>query len=288
MPIMKNLLSQLHLEPSTFPSATVKINKLPQTTVSKRRFQQLIQILAVVAIVAVLASTSARGASIWAGATGNWDSNTSPGWNGTGVPGIGTAAELGSSATKTVTLNVAGTTGSLNYGGAGNTITTMTLTSGLTFDNSGSPSTLSNTNTNAGTSNRLSIAGGSVTLANDILISNTGNSTNTSGAITFSSTAPIVGSGNMTVSNVSNSFAAGAITMGGNNTFTGTVLIQKGLLGFSYSTGTSFGNSSNAVTVGQSGQGAASFINTSSNNSVSNSITIASGSGGALTLEAIS
>jgi hypothetical protein len=286
MHIMKNPFSLFHSEPSTRLSAPMKINNptLTQNSGAKRRFLLLFQFLAVAALVAVLASTSARAASTWAGASGNWTDTGSPGWNGTGVPGIGTTTELGSSVTKTVTLNVAGTTGSLNYGGAGNTITTLTLTSGLTFDNSGSPSTVSNTNTNAGASNRLSIAGGSITLANDILISNSGNSTNTSGAITFSSTAPIVGNGNMTISNVSNTFAAGAITMAGANTFTGTVLIQKGLLGFSYSSGTSFGNSANAVTVGQSGQGAASFINTSSTNSISNSITIASGSGGALTL----
>ncbi len=218
--------------------------------------------------------------SVWTGASGTWSSNGSPGWNGTGVPVAGTTVNLGSSVTKTVTLDVSGTAGSLAYDGAGNTITTMTLTSGLTFDNNGSASALSNTNTNAGTSNRLSIAGGTITLANDLTISNSGNSSNTSGAITFSSTALIAGSGDLTISNVSNSFAAGAITMAGASTFTGSVLIQKGLLGFSYSSGSSFGNSANVVTVGQSGQGDASFINTSSNNTVGNSIIIAAGSGG--------
>jgi fibronectin-binding autotransporter adhesin len=281
MHIMKNPLSQFHSESSTRLPAPMKINNhsLTQNTGFKLRFLPLFQFLAVATLVAVLASTSARAASTWAGASGNWTDTGSPGWNGTGVPGIGTTAELGSSVTKTVTLNVSGTTGSLNYGGSGNTITTMTLTSGLTFDNSGSPSTISNTNTNAGTSNRLSIAGGSITLANDLLISNSGNSTNTSGAITFSSTAPILGSGNMTISNVSNTFAAGAITMAGANTFTGTVLIQKGLLGFSYSSGTSFGNSTNTITLGSSGNGDATLVNTSSANTISNNVTIASGAG---------
>jgi fibronectin-binding autotransporter adhesin len=245
---------------------------------------RFLQFFALVALGAALASTSAPAASTWAGVSGNWTDTGSPGWNGTGVPGIGTAAELGSSVTKTVTLKVAGTTGSLNYGGAGNTITTLTLTGGLTFDNSSSPSTLSNTNTNTNANNRLSIAGGTITLANDLTISNTGSSTNTSGAITLSSSAPIAGTGNLTFHNASNSASSGAITLSGTNTFKGSVLVQKGFMAFSYSGGTSFGNSTNAITLGSSGNGDATLLNTSSANTISNSISVASGSGGTLVL----
>ncbi|MFZ4778402.1 MAG: PEP-CTERM sorting domain-containing protein [Terrimicrobiaceae bacterium] len=248
----------------------------PKTSELRRPLGKIV----VTTCLALASVITAHAQSVWTGASGTWSSNGSPGWNGTGVPVAGTTANLGSSATKTVTLDVSGTTGSLFYDGSGNTITTMTLTGGLTFDNSGSASALSNTNTNAGTSNRLSIAGGTITLVNDLTISNSGNSSNTSGAITLSSTALIAGSGALTISNVSNSLAAGAITMSGASTFTGSVLIQKGILGFSYSSGTSFGNSANVVTVGQSGQGDASFINTSSNNTIGNSIIIAAGSGG--------
>jgi autotransporter-associated beta strand protein len=240
---------------------------------------RILQFFALAALVAVLASTSARAASTWAGVSGNWTDTGSPGWNGTGVPGIGTAAELGSSVTKTVTLKVAGTTGSLNYGGAGNTITTLTLTGGLAFDNSSSPSTLSNTNTNTSANNRLSIAGGTITLANDLTISNTGSSTNTSGSITISSTAPITGAGTMTFYNVSNSGSSGAISLNGQNTFTGSVVIQKGYVAFSAPTGGSFGNSTNTITLGSSGNGDATLVNTSSGNSVSNNISIAAGAG---------
>jgi len=277
---MKNPFSLFHSEPSTCLSAPMKTNNqsLTQNSGSMRRFLTLFQFLAVATLVAVLASTSARAASTWAGGLGNWSSNTSPGWNGTGVPAAGVSADIGS-ASKTITLDVAGTTGNLSMTGSTNAQTTLTLTGGLTFNNSGSTSVIENTDTSTGSSNRLSIAGGNIILANDLIIRNTGGSTNTSGAITLSSTALITGTGNLTFYNASNSASSGAITLQGTNTFSGSVLVQKGFVAFSYSGGTSFGNSTNAITLGSSGNGDATLVNTSSANTIGNDVSIAAGAG---------
>lgn len=239
--------------------------------------------IAMASCLVIASAISVSASSDWSGGTGNWSSNASPGWNGTGVPVAGTTANLGSSSTKTVTLDAAGTTGSLYYGGAGNFITTMTLTSGLTMNNSGSASTIANTNTSSGTNNRLSISGGTLTLANDLTVSNTGNSTNGS-SIAFASSSVIAGSGNLAFYNVSNSTSSGVISLQGTNTFTGNIAVQKGAVLFSYSGGTAFGNSANIITLGSSGNGDATLINTASSTTVSNNIVVASGTGGKLVL----
>lgn len=236
----------------------------------------------------VMASAAAVHASDWTGTgttswSGNWSSNDVPGWNGTGVPTSGTTANLGSSVSKTITLDVAGMVGSLYYGGSGNQTTTLALNNGLTMNNSGSPSLISNTNTNAGTNNRLSISGGTLTLANDLTVSNTGNSTNGS-SIAFAGSSVIAGSANLSFYNNSNNSSSGAISLQGNNTFTGNIVIQKGAVLFSYSGGTAFGNSANVITLGSAGNGDATLLNISSSNRIDNKIVVASGSGGKLVL----
>ncbi len=236
----------------------------------------------------LMAAAASVQASDWTGTgttswSGNWSSNDVPGWNGTGVPTAGTTANLGSSVAKTITLDVAGTVGSLYYGGSGNQSTTLSLTNGLTMNNSGSASTIANTNTNSGSNNRLSISGGTLALANDLLVINTGNSTNGS-AIAFAGSSVIAGSGNLTFYNTSNSASSGAISLQGTNTFTGNIAIQKGAVLFSYSGGTAFGNSANVITLGSAGNGDATLLNISSSNRIDNKIVVASGSGGKLVL----
>lgn len=239
--------------------------------------------IATASCLVMASAASVRASSDWAGGSGAWSSNASTGWNGTGVPTAGTTANLGSASTKTVTLDVAGTTGSIYYGGTGNFITTLALTGGLTMNNSGSASVIGNTNTSTGANNRLSINNGTLTLANDLTVSNTGNSTNSS-SIVFASSSIIAGSGNLNFYNVSNNTLSGAITLQGGNTFTGNIAIQKGAVLFSYSTGSSFGNSSNVITLGSTGNGDATLMNTASSTTISNNIVVASGSGGKLVL----
>ncbi len=197
------------------------------------------------------------------------------------MPTAGITANLGSSVAKTITLDVPGTVGSLSFGGSGNTTTSVVLTNGLTLNNSGSASVISNTNTSSGINNRLAISGGTLTLANDLIVSNTGNSTNTT-PITFTSSATVAGNGNVTFYNVSNNTAVGAIAWGCVTTFTGNILIQKGAV--TYGLSGNFGNAANVITLGSSGNGSATFMATSSNAIVANKIVVAGGSGGTLLL----
>ncbi len=289
MPIMKNPLSLFHLESSACLSVPVEINNLRENTGSKRRFQQLFQNLGLAVLVAVIASTPLK-ASIWTGGagswSGNWSSNGSPGWNGTGVPNLaGATANFttnGSTGT-TVTLDQTAIIGSLNYSGAGSGGLSFTLTNAFTLNNSGSGAILSNTST--GTASRISFGSGSIVLADNLTISNTNaNITATQSILTGASTI-ISGSGNITFSNVKNSITDGAIVLGGASTFTGNVLVEKGAVTYS-SSSTGLGNSANAVTLGSAGNGSASLISTSSGTAatLANNITVASGTGGTLLL----
>ena len=217
------------------------------------------------AAVLSLALTSTQ-ASNWTGIGGNWDSDLNPGWNGTGVPNaIGAIANFGDVATGITVQNVIGgvTVGTISLTNNSANTRTITNTNGITMNQDGAGAgfaTISNTNTNATATNFLAINTGNLTLADDLLITNTGGSTNTTGAIQI--TSAIGGTGNVTFSNVSTALTqAGSIRMQtGINTFVGSVLIQKGTV--TYNTATTFGNSSNVVTLGQAGQGSAAMFST--------------------------
>ncbi len=228
--------------------------------------------------------------SNWTGGSGNWDSDASPGWNGTGVPNaMGAVANFGDTVTGTTTQNVVGgvTAGTISLTNNSNNSRTITNTNGITMNQDGGGAgfaTISNANADTGT-NSLQINTGILTLADDLLISNTGGSTNTTGAIQI--TSSIVGAGNVTFSNASNAvLQAGSIRLQtGVNTFVGSVLIQKGTV--SYNLATAFGGVGNALTLGQVGQGGATLISTTGVGA-SNNITVASGTGGTLTLGTVS
>lgn len=220
---------------------------------------------------------SLQAQSVWAGSNGNWDATGSPGWNGTGIPnGVGASATKTDSTSASVVQNQVGgvTVGSWSMSGGAGTFG-VTLTNGITFNQDGAGAgfaTITNAGTNA--SGRISFAAGSFTLADDILISNTGNSTNSSGSVAISST--VGGTGNVTFSNVSNNATAGQITLSGANTFTGTVSVQKGAVAFSNNVG--LGNTANAVILGSAGNSATLVVTANSSTHAYN-ITVAATSG---------
>jgi fibronectin-binding autotransporter adhesin len=232
--------------------------------------------------------------AIYIGATGGmWSVTTN--WSGGVVPNaIGDSASYdgvsGGGLSKTVVQDIAAgvTLGSLSLTGSANVGFTLTLTNPITFNQDGAgagTATISNSNTSATTGNQLFLSGGTLTLADNVLITNTGASTNAIGAIEISST--IAGTGNITFSNVTNDIAqAGSIRIQtGVNTFTGSVLVQKGTV--SYNLASSFGGAGNALTLGQAGQGGATLISTAAV-TLPNNITVASGSGGTLVLGSVS
>lgn len=76
-------------------------------------------------------------ASTWTGAGGNWSSNASPGWNGTGVPdGVGAVANKASNTTAVTTQDVVG---GVTVGTISTLLSpwTLTLTNGITLNQDG-------------------------------------------------------------------------------------------------------------------------------------------------------
>jgi autotransporter-associated beta strand protein len=234
-----------------------------------------------------LASASA---STWTGASANWSSNANPGWNGTGVPDAGGASGFYTGASAPVTTQdvVDGVTvGTLSLGGsAAASSWTFAMSNSITFNQDGGGpgfATISNTNTGIG-NNRIIFnnGAGSLVLEDDLLISNTGNSTASSGAVQIST--QITGAGNVTISNVSNSITSGYVRLATSaNTFTGNVTVQKGAVGFNNAS--SFGNSANVVTLGIAGQGPVNvqYIGTGAP-VIANNFVVAAGTGGTTTL----
>jgi len=240
-----------------------------------------------------LVAPAAQAQSSWNGGSGNWSSDTSTGWNGTGVPnGVGAVANKGGTTSATITQDiVAGVTvGTISMTNNSNNSATITLTNGITLDQDGSGSgsaTISNTNSNNGTSNFLTFQSGTLTLADNLLISNTGASTRTAtngGSILFASTSVIAGSGDITIDNVLNDLAgAGSIRIAGTNTFTGNVNVRSG--GTTFNANSAFGGvATNVITLGAGGAGSASLLVTGAGVTLANNWVVAAGSGGTLTL----
>jgi autotransporter-associated beta strand protein len=229
--------------------------------------------------------------SIWTGGSANWSSDLNPGWNGSGVPNnIGASASYAGNVNVTTTQDVAAgvTVGTLTRGGTSNSNWYFTLTNPITFNQDGAGAgTAVISNTSSGVSNALILSDGTITLADDLLISNTGNSNTASGAVQIKGT--LGGTGNITLANKSSLIGkSGSIRFeGGINTFTGTVLVQKGTTTFNLNS--AFGGiATNTITLGQSAQGDASLISTAAVGSLVNNIVVAADSGGTLTLGSIS
>lgn len=252
-----------------------------------------------VSFFALSASVPCRAQSTWAGSGANWSSNGNPGWNGTGVPdAVGASANFltnGNSGYTVILDMETRTVGSLGYSGSGNGSLSLTLTNVLEFDVVSGTATLSNTTT--GTASRIVIGSGTIALKDDLRISNTNTNFATDvNAITTGGSTIFSGSGNITFSNANNNYKPGSsgtgmIFLQGTSTFEGNVVIEKGAVGFSSqgSGGNSgLGKTTNSVTLGSAGQGAASLLSTANGSSatIGYNITVASGAGGTLLLGA--
>lgn len=246
-------------------------------------------------------------ASDWRGLDGLWSNNATVvaagdagGWNGTGVPNaIGATANFSTTAsnaaaTTTVDDGVTYTVGTLSYTGTANRGRTIAIpnavpNTGLILNQDGAGSgtaTISNANSGAVANNFVLINGaGTMTLNDNLLVTNTGASTSASGAIRLD--AIIAGTGNITFSNVSNSVTAsnayaGGIRVFAANTFTGSVLVQKGAVVFNDPL--AFGGAGNTITLGQAAGGSATLMSTSATADLANPVVVAAGSGGTLML----
>jgi fibronectin-binding autotransporter adhesin len=230
-------------------------------------------------------------AANWVGGSGNWSSTGSPGWNGT-APNAAGAVANSAAGNATITQDISGgvTVGRISLSTNNNTNLTLTLTNGITLDQDGAGSgtaTILNANTSPvdATSSFIRISGSTLTLADNLLISNTSarNTTTLSNGGAIRLDSAIAGTGNITIDNVLNntSTGAGTIRLGGTNTFTGSVNVRSGLT--AYTTSTAFGNAANVITLGASGAGSASLM-ASGGTTVANNWVVAAGSTGTLTL----
>jgi autotransporter-associated beta strand protein len=254
-----------------------------------------------VAVLAGLSATSARAATAdWAGGTGNWSTENvgsagTAGWIGLLPDAIGDVGIYNttgkSSATTNQDLTGNRTVGRLEVTGNANASWQVTLAAGknliLNQDGAG-PATavLSNTMTSpAGSSNPtliLNSSAGIITLNDDLLITNTGTSTRTTGSIQID--PQIQGAGNITFYNVSNNTGAGQIalfrTSAGASNFSGQINIAKGAVVFNR--GDRFTPSpGNVITIGKAGEGDATlaFAGASLGN-MENGFVAAAGTGG--------
>ncbi len=249
----------------------------------------------------VFPTTSSTWASEWTPTVvgNNWSDAAN--WTPSGVPSAaGSSATYSGASTTSTTINSGGpfTVGTISKSGSDNAqwdIRVLASLLNLNQDGAGSGfATISNSNTSTGISNQLLFGqtAGSINLQDDLLVTNTGASTVANGSISIRN--PISGAGNVTFSNVANSVAdagtyAGAIRLQttSGNSFTGSVLVEKGALVFANST--AFGSSANTVTLGKSGSGSATMLAVTSPGAltVANNIVVASGSGGTLVLGSV-
>lgn len=256
----------------------------------KPKYNQIIRshtFLAAGLLTASFVVTPSVQASDWTGGNSTWSSNANPGWNGTDVPNaVGAVANHGVSTTSVTTVDSAVTVGTISLTNNSAFSWTITLTNVITLnqDSTGSgTATISNTNSNTGSSNFLAFKSGTLTLADNLLISNTGASTSSGGSIGFSSASVIAGTGNITIDNVLNPISNNGSIRFDNviNTFTGNVNLRSGVT--SVHGGTPFGNTSNVITLGAASKGSASLVFTTGA-IVFNPLVVAAGSGGTLTL----
>jgi autotransporter-associated beta strand protein len=195
-----------------------------------------------------------------------------------------------SSATTTQDFTGNRTVGKLEVTGSGNASWTISLASGknLVMNQDGAgplQAIISNTQTNATGGNPTLIISpntGILILNDDLLISNTGASTRTSGSIQID--ASIQGTGNITYYNVSNDIGHGQIalfrTSPTGSAYSGNTTIAKGAV--VYNRGDRFTPNANLfITLGSAGNGDATLVYTGGVlNNQENSFIVAGGTGG--------
>jgi autotransporter-associated beta strand protein len=232
--------------------------------------------LGIVAASIFLASASAQNFTFKPTGSGTYNWNDG---NGTwGVPSFPNAAgdtiiKSGGTSSNTLLQNVSGgvTVGSISLTGSAGNTWTINASNGITFD-TGDSSPASITVNSSNNTGRLSFpSAATLTLADDLVISNLSHTTSSFGSIAIQSV--IAGAGNLTISNIVNTETVGQIRFEATNTFNGTVTISQGAVTFNNNS--AFGNSSNTIEVGT--VGAATLINTvGSNGTLANNITVGS------------
>ena len=256
--------------------------------------------LAVVAGAAsVFVSSAAQAAVIgtWGGGSGttsgNWSSLGAPAWtNGTVPNAQGDTASYtvatGTAVSSTVNVDVVGgvTVGTIRVGGDANASWSFNVNNHIFLNEDGAgplSATLLNeiqsTSTTGNPAILLNAGAGSLFLQDNLLISNTSNSTRSDGS--FRIRAKIEGTGNITVENV-NSTTNGAVSFQNQGAFSGNTTIAKGRAVFTR--GDVFTPSpSTIVTIGAAGKGDASLLfNAASLGNIENKIVAAANSGGTL------
>lgn len=234
----------------------------------------------------VLALVTATHASSWSGGNGNWNSDSSPGWNGTGVPNAqGAVAEFPNVSTATISQDIAGgaTVGQFIRIGTASADLSFKVASGvstgLVFDMDGAGpqhAVVSNA-----TTRRISMSNTGYVLNDDLDIVNAveGNAANT---YCISISGKISGTGkNLTLDNVVNAPGANAIALTGDSTFTGNVIVRRGGVRIQSK---GFGDGNNPVYLGQNGCGAATIALYGTSLSLGHSFTLAAAPGGTLCL----
>ena len=244
-----------------------------------------------------IVAPNAEADSQWAGTPGNWSSNSNPGWNGTGVPNAADAVaafNAGSSATTTQDgpLGAGGnvTVGTIKSAGTSNASWTINANNSITFDVS-SGSALIESSRSAVGGHRLNIlaGGGSLILADDLIVRNTGSGNSILGSIQLNPN--ITGSGNITFDNPSsNNTAAGQIFLNNASStsdFSGNVLVRRGVVLFNDKDQFG-GKTSNVITLGEVAKGSVTLVSSTAAGTVVNNISVAADTIGATVLGSIS
>ena len=235
-------------------------------------------------------------AATWASSkSGNWNDLSVAGWNGAYPDAIGAVATYDNTAATAngqVTQNIAAgvTVGSFTLTGTTTTATagrswTIVPTNAITLNQDGAEPgfvTITHSATSNNANDRLIFNAGTLTLADDLVVSKTSTTSIVANAVQI--TSAIGGTGNLTLESNSLGTGNGNIHLSptAGNTFAGSVLVRKGAVTFNHAG--AFGNAANPVTLGESGQGAAILVSTSAVGTVPNPIIVATGAGGTLTL----
>jgi autotransporter-associated beta strand protein len=238
----------------------------------------------------LLLSVSARAVTngTWAGTSNPWSTVGSTGWTNGVVPnGVGdSATDSQATASTNQSIDVGGgvTVGNItaNWGGTVNKSWQITLTNSLTMNQDGAgagSASIMNAASSSMTGNTsIFINPGTFVLADNLFLSNTSNSTRTSGSIRMRPT--ITGNGSIWIENVSNDPGHGQITFEAGGNYGGNTTIASGATTFTR--GDAFSpNPANVVTIGATGKGSATLVNVSTNmGNMENNFVAAANTGG--------
>jgi autotransporter-associated beta strand protein len=230
-----------------------------------------IALAAAAATVSLFVSTSAQATTgTWVGPTNStWSTGTA--WQGGTIPNaVGDVAQYGGTSSQIAKNDIANVTvGTLKVFGTSNVSMQFTPNQNIIMNQDGAGPLraqwindiqLAGAGTNPALflNNPDATFSGAFILQDDLLVSNTSNSTRTSGAIQIR--GPIGGSGTITIENVSNNIGVGQIALTnpqsnlGANAFAGSWNINKGAVTFTR--GDIFSpNPGNFVTIGSAGGG---------------------------------